>query len=199
MDLISACKIIEATRRKSVLVSTMGAMFAFDLLGAAQPRMSSVPLMGGAASLGLGIAIAAPSHRVVVVDGDASLLMQLGGLVTVADRRPTNFFHFVIRNGTQFTGVSNLSVPAEASVDFAAMAAAAGYRATFRFDDLDQFAAEAEKLFAREGPVFVELRVPPLPGTPGRPVDFELPDQQFQRMGLEARALSSWLKDNPHG
>lgn len=196
MDIDAACKIIETARGNGVLVATMGAMFAFDRLNAGQPRISSVPLMGGAASLGLGLALGAPSHKVIVVDGDASLLMQLGGLATVADQQPANLFHFVINNGSQFSGLSNLAIPAGASVDFAAMAAAAGYRTTFRFDSQEQFAAEAGKILAGKGPVFVELRVSPPPPMPGASVKIELPDQQFQRMGEEAKALSAWLKEH---
>ena len=199
MNLLQACTIIENARKDAVLVATMGSMFAFDGIKAAQPRISSVPLMGGAASLGLGLAIAEPSRKIVVVDGDASLLMQLGGLTTVADRQPANFVHFVVRNGAQFTGVANLATPAEACVDYAGLAAAAGYRRTYRFDDETVFAAHIDEVLGGAGPTFVELRVVAQPTMPGAPVKMELPDLQFQRMGMEARALSSWLKEHAHG
>ncbi len=140
MDINEACRVIEGARGDAILVATMGAMTAFDQLGAAQPRINSVPLMGGAASIGLGLAIGRPDRRLIVVDGDASLLMQLGGLATVAERQPRNFHHFVIRNGTQFSGFSNLATPAEEIVDFAAMAKAAGYRRASGFDDGFAFA-----------------------------------------------------------
>lgn len=199
MNLLQACTIIENARKEAVLVATMGAMFAFDGLKAAQPRISSVPLMGGAASLGLGLAIAEPSRKIVVVDGDASLLMQLGGLTTVADRQPANFVHFVVRNGAQFTGVANLATPAETCVDYAGLAAAAGYRRTYRFDNETALAAHIDEILAGAGPTFVELRIVAQPTMPGAPLKIELPDMQFQRMGMEARALSIWLKEHAHG
>ncbi|MDE2363463.1 MAG: thiamine pyrophosphate-binding protein [Hyphomicrobiales bacterium] len=199
MNLLQACTIIENARKDAILVATMGAMFAFDGIKAAQPRISSVPLMGGAASLGLGLAIAEPSRTIIVVDGDASLLMQLGGLTTVADRQPVNFVHFVVRNGAQFSGVANLATPADACVDYAGLAAAAGYRRTYRFENETALAAHIEEVLGCVGPTFVELRVVTPPPIPGAPMKMEIPDLQFQRMGMEARTLSAWLKDHAHG
>ena len=199
MNLLQACTIIENARKDAVLVATMGAMFAFDGIKAAQPRISSVPLMGGAASLGLGLAIAEPLRKIIVVDGDASLLMQLGGLATVADRQPANFVHFVVRNGAQFTGVANLATPAESCVDYAGLAAAAGYRRTYRFEDETELAAHIDEVMSGGGPTFVELRVVTPPPIPGAPTKMEIPDMQFQRMGVEARALSTWLQEHARG
>ena len=54
--------------------------------------------MGLASSLGLGIALAKPNTRVVVLDGDGSLLMNLGGLTTLARYRPRNLVHVVFDN-----------------------------------------------------------------------------------------------------
>ena len=59
--------------------------------------------MGSASTIGLGIALAQPQRKVIVVDGDGSLLMQLGSLVTIAGAAPANFFHFVFENGVYET------------------------------------------------------------------------------------------------
>lgn len=161
--------------------------------GRSPSRMSSVPLMGGAAGLGLGLALAQPERRVVVVDGDASLLMELGGLVTVAQAAPRNLLHVVIRNGTQFTGLANLSSPA-AGFSFAEAARNAGYRHTERFDNGAQWAGRFAQLLAMEGPVFAELEVDPLPARAGDGFQqTEMPDEQFERMGREAWILQGWL------
>ena len=55
--------------------------------------------MGLASSIGLGLAMAQQTKRVVVIDGDASLLMNLGSIVTIGNRRPTNLLHVVLDNG----------------------------------------------------------------------------------------------------
>ncbi len=198
MRIGEACKLILQERGNSVLVATMGAMFAFDALEATQPRLSSVPLMGGAPSLGLGMAIARPDVHVIVVDGDASLLMQLGGLVTVADAGVLNFIHFVVHNGAQFAGVSNLPTPGGMQVDFVGMARAAGYAQTVQFDDAASLAAALPSLMAAKGPVFVTLVVEPEPSRFGKATPQpEIPDRQFQRMALEAEQLGAWFAAQP--
>ncbi|WP_322034248.1 thiamine pyrophosphate-dependent enzyme [Paraburkholderia sp. J76] len=193
MRIGEACQQIALAREQRVIVATMGAMFAFDALGVTERRLSSVPLMGGAAGLGLGLALANPHVGVIVVDGDASLLMQLGGLVTVADSGVSNFVHFVINNGAQFAGTSNLPVPGGAGVDFCAMALAAGYASAHVFDDPDALAAALPALLAATGPTFVTLMIEPEPARFGPELQQpEIPDRQFQRMGMEAEQLSVW-------
>ena len=54
--------------------------------------------MGLASSIGLGLAIVRPNRRVVVIDGDASLLMNLGSIVTIGNKQPANLLHIVIDN-----------------------------------------------------------------------------------------------------
>ncbi|MGF6773565.1 thiamine pyrophosphate-dependent acetolactate synthase large subunit-like protein [Paraburkholderia sp. GAS199] len=193
MRIGEACQQIALARKERVIVATMGAMFAFDALGVTERRLSSVPLMGGAAGLALGLALAKPQVGVIVVDGDASLLMQLGGLVTVTDSGATNIVHFVIQNGAQFAGTSNLPVPGGEAVDFCAMALAAGYASAHVFDDRAALADALPTLLAAPGPVFVALKVEPEPPRfgPDQPQP-EMPDRQFQRMGMEAEQLGVW-------
>lgn len=195
MKLIEACAVIAAARDGRAIVATMGAMRAFDLLKCGEARLSSVPLMGGAASLGLGLALARPDVGVIVVDGDASLLMQLGGLVGVADSAPRNFIHFVANNGSQFTGGFNLAIPGSGSVDFPGLARAAGYRCASTFADEASLREALPALLAAEGPSFVELVVEGEPSRygPDTPQP-EMPDLQFTRMGAEAVRLSDWYQ-----
>lgn len=193
MKIMEACQAISRVRGDSVLVSTMRAMYAFDKLGEGQPRLSAVPLMGGAPSLGLGIALAKPQCKVIVVDGDASLLMQLGGLVTVATQKPSNLYHFVMHNGTQFTGICNLPLAAADTVDFVGLAQSAGYRKAFVFSTLEDFEASVGDIVQQEGPVFIALRVEPDPPSyPQKPLK-DFAEFHFTRMGDEARELSRVL------
>ena len=55
--------------------------------------------MGLASSIGLGLAMACPTRRVAVIDGDASVLMNLGSIVTIGNKQPLNLLHVVIDNG----------------------------------------------------------------------------------------------------
>src|ERR671933_1058163 len=103
-------------------------------------HLDIVGAMGSASTIGLGIALAQPQRRVIVVDGDGSLLMQLGSLVTVAGAAPPNLFHFVFENGVYETSGSQ-PLPAEGRFDLTQMARGAGYADSRRFDDAIDFAA----------------------------------------------------------
>lgn len=204
MNLIQACAVVAQQRPvDSLLVATMGSMNILDRIDAEQgatvsapraTRISSVPLMGGAAGLGLGLALSQPRRKVIVMDGDASLLLELSGLVTVATARPANLLHVVVRNGTQFTGLANLRAPAP-DFEFAAGARSAGYAHVETIEDVALWAQRFPQLLRTAGPVFVELRVKPLPQRAGEGFEqTEMPDIQFERMGLETRALQAWLQ-----
>lgn len=204
IDMLQACGVIAQKRpADSVLVATMGAMFVFDRLDASrdQPqsgsRINSVPLMGGAAGLGLGLALAQPQRKVIVVDGDASLLMELSSLNVVAMQAPANFLHVVIHNGTQFTGLANLKGPV-ANFSFAQAARNAGYRHAISLADPGGWATQFEELLEQDGPTFVELLVQPMPFQAGPGFEqSEMPDIQFERMGQEARALQAFMAQRP--
>ena len=198
MNPVQTCQAIVKERGDGVIVATMLAMFVFDQLGVKDGRVSSVPLMGGAAGIGLGLALGRPDRNVIVVDGDASVLMQLGGLVNVAEQAPANFVHFVLNNGTQFTGATNLRRPGAAALDLCGMARAAGYASSERIDDIAVLNQRLPALMKGLGPSFVELIVAPAPAAyaaQGQPQ--QLPDIQFTRMGDEARALRYWLQASP--
>lgn len=190
--------LIEARIRhqpQAVFVATMSSQFALDGLGETARRIDSVPLMGGAAGLGLGLSLARPDLPVVVIDGDASLLMELGSLATVAHNRPHRYLHIVVDNRVQFNGLVNLdAVSVESRVDFAAMARAAGYDRAQRIAGHAEWVAALPDLLAREGTSFVELAVRPDAPLFGahRPQPL-LPDIQFVRMRMGVRKLAAEL------
>src|SRR5438045_3256128 len=97
-----------ARHREDMLsLVTMRAVPIWIGLGQADERSYCVMgCMGSAASIGLGLALARPDERVLVIDGDGSLLMQLGSLVSIAEHRPRNLVHVVMENGTYETSGS---------------------------------------------------------------------------------------------
>ena len=174
-------------------VAKLKTVFSGATPGAAAGRINSVPLMGGAAGLGLGLALAQPERRVIVVDGDASLLLELGGLATVATQAPHNLLHCVVHNSTQFTGLANMKIPSS-DFQFAEVASKAGYVHAERITDGATWAERFPILLAMKGPVFAELMVEPVPQqTKDEFQQSELPVNQFFRMGDEAIALQAWL------
>lgn len=116
--------------------------------------------MGQAVSHALGLALGCPEEKVVVLDGDGSLLMNLGALVTVANARPTNLVHFVFYNG-EYEVNGRFPVPGGRALDFAGMARAAGIGHTFTFSDTAVFDERLDDLLSLEGPVFAALLIEP--------------------------------------
>lgn len=115
--------------------------------------------MGLCASHGLGLALAYPKRRVLVLDGDGSLLMNLGCLVTTASAAPRNFVHCVLQNGTyEANGGHPLPNPA---TDFEGMAKAAGFPVTATITTLQDFKARMPGLLTAQGPAFLSLLIEP--------------------------------------
>ena len=114
--------------------------------------------MGQAASHALGLAIGSPERQVIVLDGDGSLLMNLGSLVTIATVRPQHFLHLVFENGVYEVNGAH-PTPGTGHVDFAAMAIAAGYQKAVSFSELETFEAALPALLAADGPVMAVLKI----------------------------------------
>jgi sulfopyruvate decarboxylase subunit beta len=126
-------------------------------------HLDIVGCMGSASTIALGIALAQPQRKVLIVDGDGSLLMQLGSLVTIAGAAPANLFHFVFENGVYETSGSQ-PLPGEGRFDLTEMARAAGYAESLRFEDATEFAAQLPRVLQRHGPVFISVRTEPEDG-----------------------------------
>jgi len=114
--------------------------------------------MGLASSHALGLALGRPDKRVIVLDGDGSLLMNLGSLVTIGEAAPPNLYHFVCENGT-YEANGGHPIPGRGNVDFAGFARSAGYRAVHAFSDLKNFEQQVGALLAEPGPLFVDLKI----------------------------------------
>ena len=189
-----ATRVISARRGDALAVITMTTIFAWpdDDPG---PTIRCAPLMGGASSIGLGLALGRPDRTVIVCDGDGSLLMQLGTLATIAGAAPPNLVHVVFDNGVLYEGGGRLPV-ATTAVDFCGLAAAAGYRSTFSFATVDDLDAGFGAALAAVGPTFVHLRID-LPGTPewseSNPHG-ELPDWWFTMMREDGASMAAHLR-----
>ena len=154
-----ALEMMAEHRTNEVFVTTMSSARVW-------PSMSSRPdldlplkgCMGKASSLGLGVALGRPDVKVIVLDGDGSLLMNLGSLVTIAGQAPKNLVHVVLEGRTYDTS-GGQPTPGEGRTDLAALAKAAGYRQTAAIETEEELAEQWPKLLAAEGPVFVSVNV----------------------------------------
>ena len=100
MERSEAIDILAEGRGDAISVATMQSASPWYEAGQSDgDHVDASACMGSASSLGLGLAIARPDRKVMVLDGDGSLLMQLGSLVSIAESSPANFYHFVFANG----------------------------------------------------------------------------------------------------
>tara|TARA_R110002072_G_scaffold1083_42_gene8920 strand:- start:8785 stop:9354 length:570 start_codon:yes stop_codon:yes gene_type:complete len=113
--------------------------------------------MGLTSSHALGFALAWPDRKIILLDGDGSLLMNLGSLVTIADAAPENLVHFVSENGVYEANGSHV-IPGKDKVNFAGMAENAGYARCLEFSEETDFQEELPAILNTKGPVFVTMK-----------------------------------------
>ena len=179
-----AIRAIKGQRGEAVVVSTMTPNRYWEAVSD-KPELD-LPLFGGmgkASSVGLGIALARPDRKVVVLEGDGGVLMNLGSLVTIADQGPANLVHFVFEDGVYFT-TGGQPVPGAGKFDLAGMARHAGIDESYEFEDLEDFASELPDIMGVRGPVFVNLKV----NHPEEP-----PEVRLRKIGPELRKLAEQL------
>ena len=130
----------------------------FDLWSAGRRPQNFYMLgsMGLAIPIALGVALAQPKRHVIALEGDGSLLMQLGTLATIAGARPRNLTHLLFKNGVYHTSGSQ-DIPGGLTVDFVQMAKGAGYRKAYAVSDFEDFKRRLPSMLTDEGPLFVEL------------------------------------------
>ena len=128
--------------KNCVVVTIMGAVAAeLQSIGHRPNFFYLQHAMGIASSLGLGIALSRPELKVVVFDGDGSVLMNLGGLTTLARYRPGNLVHVVFDNESLLS-VGGFPTATSTGSDIAAIAAGAGVPRTATARTLDDFTRE---------------------------------------------------------
>lgn len=149
---------IAAHRDGAVVVATYTSAFEWQRVDPNPLNFVGIGAMGQASSHGLGLALGLPNHRIIVLDGDGSLLMNLSSLVTIAEAAPRNLLHFAVENGT-YEANGGHPIPGRGKVEFAGMARAAGYRVARTYEDIDRFGAELPGLLEESGPAFATLKV----------------------------------------
>jgi sulfopyruvate decarboxylase subunit beta len=138
---IDALNAIYPQLENCVVVTIMGAVSAeLQSIGHRPNFFYLQHAMGLASSMGLGIALARPELHVVVLDGDGSVLMNLGGLTTLARYCPSNLVHVVFDNESLLS-VGGFPTATSTGSDLAGIAKAAGVPNTVTTRELDEFTA----------------------------------------------------------
>jgi sulfopyruvate decarboxylase subunit beta len=153
-----ALEILARHRGDRVVITTMSAVAIWPEFSDSPRDFHYIPsAMGHASDLGLGLALARPGLGVIVVNGDGSMLMNLGSLVTLG-RHPADVYLVILDNGLyEVTG--GQATAGAGRVHFADLARAAGISRVYACDSLDPWQATAPEALAGPGPVVIWLKV----------------------------------------
>ncbi len=148
---------------KLLVIGGLGAP-AWDITAAGDVP-ENLPLwggMGGAAMMGLGLALAQPSRRVLVVTGDGEMLMGVGALATIAVQRPENLSVVVLDN-EHYGETGMQETHTRHGVDLAGMARAAGIADSRLVTEAKDVPPLREAIHAGKGPLFAQVKVDEAP------------------------------------
>jgi sulfopyruvate decarboxylase subunit beta len=182
---IDAIKAVYPRLENCIVVTIMGAVAAELQSVGHQPNFFYLQhAMGLASSMGLGIALSRPELKVVVFDGDGSILMNLGGLTTLARYRPRNLLHVVFDNESLLS-VGGFPTATSTGSDIAAMAKAAGIPRTATVTTIEEFVAEFDAALAARELTTIVAKVD-AKGPAGFVTDLALLENRFE--------FQRWLK-----
>jgi sulfopyruvate decarboxylase subunit beta len=146
--------------------------------------------MGLASSIGLGLAMHLPTERVVVLDGDGSVLMNLGTFATLARYRPTNLIHLVFDNGSLLSTGGFDSHTTSGTTDLAAIARGAGIEHVALVDSVVDFGEAFVAALERNDLSVIVAKVAPV-GPDHYGMDLHLPENGFR--------FRRWILDRKRG
>lgn len=180
MKRADAIKAIYSELQDKLVVTIMGAC-AQELydLGHRENFFYLQHAMGLASSIGLGLALNRPDEKVVVMDGDGSVLMNLGTLTTLARYRPSNMVHIIFDNGSLLSTGGFASHTTEGITDLAAIAKGAGVKhSTLASTPFDFIEAVADA-FERDELSVIVAKVEAV-GPDHFGMDLQLPENAFR-------------------
>jgi thiamine pyrophosphate-dependent acetolactate synthase large subunit-like protein len=152
-------KVLLSDRQDLLVVAGLGST-AWDITAAGDSPLS-FPLwgaMGNAAMIGLGLALAQPRRRVLVLTGDGEMLMGMGSLATIGVQKPKNLAVVVIDN-ERYGETGMQRTHTAAGVDLAAVAKACGFLTTKRITARSQLPALRTAIHRTPGPLFAQVKV----------------------------------------
>ncbi|MGE3271901.1 MAG: thiamine pyrophosphate-dependent enzyme [Chloroflexota bacterium] len=159
MKSLEAVQLLHQHLGDALVVSSLGT--PSYLLHAAGDRTGNFYLwaaMGMASSTGLGLAMAQPDRRIVVLDGDGAAMMNLGSMVTVATRQPQNLLWMILENGA-FLETGGQPIASHGPADLVGLAQAAGIQQAARASEPAALADLLKAGLTQTGPSLVVARV----------------------------------------
>ncbi len=158
MDHREALRVLAEHRGGRVVITTMASVTYWAELSDSPLDFAYIPSsMSQAPALGLGLSLAHPERGAIVVNGDGSMLMNLGCLVTLANH-PAPLYLLIMDNALyEVTG--GQPVVGGGRTDFAALARGAGIQRVYRFDAVEEWKQGAREALSGQGPVVIWLKI----------------------------------------
>ncbi|MBI4333912.1 MAG: thiamine pyrophosphate-binding protein [Chloroflexi bacterium] len=168
IDCFEAQEVIARRRGDSVVVTVGTCVKEWPRISSSDLDVPCGGAMGKGSSFALGLALALPARKVILLDADGGLLMNLGSLVTIANMAPPNLVHFVFNSGT-YRLSGGQPIPGAGKTSFKTLAKGAGYPQAREFDAIDDLDRSLPGVMARAGPTLVSLKCAPLAKSPPYP------------------------------
>ena len=156
---MEATKAVNFHRNGALVVSTSSALR--DWSQVSERRDLDVDLsdcMDRAPAVGLGLALAQPEGKVLVLDCDSTLRTNLGGLATIGESNPKNLVHFVF-DDVSSASTSGIPIKEIDNLDLGQIANSSGYAKTYEFDKIEELLIGLEEVMQETGPIFVRVKV----------------------------------------
>ena len=156
---MEATKAVNFHRNDALVVSTSSALR--DWSQVSERRDLDVDLsdcVDRAPAVGLGLALAQPEGKVLVLDCDATLRTNLGGLATIGESNPKNQVHFVF-DDVSSSSTSGLPIKELDNLDLSQMALSSGYAKSYEFNKLEELLIGLEDVMRQKGPIFVRVNI----------------------------------------
>ena len=188
---IDALQAIYPELENRIVVTIMGAVAAeLYTIGHRHNFFYLEHAMGLASSMGLGIALSMPQHKVIVLDGDGSLLMNLGTLSTMARYKPGNLLHIVFDNESLLS-VGGFPTATATGTDLAGIARASGIPSVMEANTPESLARSVRDALASNTMTTITSKVEAI-GPKTFHMDLPLLENRFQFK----RALETMKKQN---
>ena len=179
MQRVECLRAIHQRLEDCLVVTIMGAVAAELQSVGHRPNFFYLQhAMGLASSTGLGLALCLPHQRVVVFDGDGSILMNLGGFTTLARYRPGNLVHVIFDNESLLS-VGGFPTATATGSDLAAVARAAGIAKAQTVHTLEEFKAAFDEAMASNELACIVAKVEAI-GPKGYVTELSLLENRFQ-------------------
>jgi phosphonopyruvate decarboxylase len=159
IEAAEAARAVSYHRNGALVVSTSAALREWGQVSERRDLdLDLMDCMDRAPAVGLGLALAQPAEKVLVLDCDATLRTNLGGLATIGESQPGNLVHFVFDDVSR-ASTGGLPIKELDHLDLIQMAQSSGYGKTYRFDRLEDLLIGLEEVMRDDGPVFVLVSV----------------------------------------